>query len=395
MVGRGPDAEAHEELRARLSRGSLERGDSPLLLARVLEGLDEDALWIGFARRFAPYKRAALLFQDGERLRRLLDSSERPVRIVFAGKAHPNDGLGKDLVKRVFAETRRPELAGKVFFLEDYDVSLARALVQGADVWLNTPIRWQEASGTSGMKACANAALNLSIGDGWWPEAFDHDNGWLFGGNDYKDQELQNQFDANALYHVLEHEVVPLFFERDPSGLPSGWLERVQRSLATVPLRFNTHRMVRDYFEQGYGPLSSARAELTRNKRWRLKMVVQENQRVRKGFADLRIVSVHVGDLASLHVGDPVAVRAEVHLGSLKPDDVSVELVLGHSSGEVELNGRVAVPLAYVQSSGSENHVFEGVRTMDRSGSFSYGIRVRARADREYGGSLRDLVLWA
>jgi phosphorylase/glycogen(starch) synthase len=383
------------EMRTRLARAAVVRGDSPALLAKMLEGLEESALWIGFARRFAPYKRAALLFQDPARLARLLDDPTRPVRLVFAGKAHPNDGLGKELVKRVFELTRRPEFQGKVFFLEDYDVNLSRALVQGVDVWLNTPIRWLEASGTSGMKAAANGTLNLSIGDGWWPEAFDGENGWQIGGGEYKDQALLDQFDASQLYSTLEEEVVPSYFERDSEGVPARWLERVQRCLGSVPMRFNTHRMVRDYYDKAYSLLAAGNDELTRNKRWKLKMLVQENQRIRKGFGEIQIVSAQVGELARLHVGDSVEVRAEVNLGSLKPDDVRVELVLGHSSGETELSGRTAVPLSYVATPSTNVHVFEGVRAMDRSGAFSYGIRVRARTDREYAGSLRDLVLWA
>jgi starch phosphorylase len=383
-----------DEMRARLSRTFVQRGDSPVLLARLLDGLEEDALWIGFARRFAPYKRATLLFQDPARLEALLSDPARPVRIVFAGKAHPQDGLGKDFVKRIFELSRRPEFQGKVYFLEDYDVALARALVQGVDVWLNTPIRWLEASGTSGMKAAANGALNLSIGDGWWPEAFDGDNGWLFGGGEYRDQELQNQFDASTLYRTLEEEVVPDWFERDESGLPARWMARMQRCLASVPLRFNTDRMVRDYFDKGYAPLAAADDELARNKRAKLKHLVQENQRVRKGFADVQIVSAHVGDLSDLHVGDPVSVRVEVRLGTLAPDDVTVELVLGHASGELELSGRMIVPLAHLQATG-DTHVFEGLHETERSGSFAYGIRVRARTEREHAGSLRDLVLWA
>jgi glucan phosphorylase len=245
------------------------------------------------------------------------------------------------------------------------------------------------------MKAAANGTLNLSIGDGWWPEAFDGENGWQIGGGEYKEQALLDQFDASTLYSTLEEEVVPAYFERDSEGVPARWLERVQRCLSSVPLRFNTHRMVRDYYQRAYAPLAAGFDELRKNKRWKLKLLVQENQRVRKGFGEIQIVSVHVGELASLHVGDPVEVRAEIDLGSLKPDDVSVELVLGHSTGESELAGRTAVPLAFVSSSGGSVHVFEGVRAMDRSGSFSYGIRVRARTDREYAGSLRDLVLWA
>jgi phosphorylase/glycogen(starch) synthase len=383
------------EMRMRLSRSFVVRGDSPALLVKLLGGLEEDALWIGFARRFAPYKRATLLFQDPDRLAKLLADPARPLRIVFAGKAHPSDGLGKDLVKRIFELTRDARFEGKVFFLEDYDVNLARSLVQGVDVWLNTPIRWLEASGTSGMKAAANGTLNLSIGDGWWPEAFDGENGWQIGGSEYKDQALLDQFDANHFYATLEEEVIPLYFERDAEGVPTHWLERVQRCLASVPVRFNTDRMVREYHDKGYAQLAVASDELLRNKRWKLKMLVQENQRVRKGFGEIQILSAHVGELTSLHVGDPVEVRVEVNLGSLKPDDVRVELVLGHAAGETELTGRVAVPLAFVQTTGTNVHVFEGVKAMDRSGSFSYGIRVRARTDREYAGSLRDLVLWA
>jgi len=384
-----------EVMRTRLSKSFVERGDSPALLAKMLDGLDPEALWIGFARRFAPYKRAALLFQDPERLARLLDSEERPVRIVFAGKAHPKDGLGKDLVKRVFDLAREPRFQGKVFFLEDYDVNLSRALVQGVDVWLNTPIRWLEASGTSGMKAAANGTLNLSIGDGWWPEAFDGKNGWQIGGSEYKEQALLDQFDASHLYSTLEDEVVPSYFERDDEGVSASWLARVQHSLATVPTRFNTDRMVRDYHAKAYAQLCAGFDELCRNKRWRLKMLVQENQRVRKGFGELRIASAHVGELADLHVGDPVEVRVEVELGSLKPDDVHVELVLGHANGGSELNGKALVPLTFVHAAEGGLHVFEGVRAMDRSGSYAYGIRVRARTEREYAGSLRDLVLWA
>ena len=252
-----------------------------------------------------------------------------------------------------------------------------------------------KASGTSGMKVAANGGLNLSIGDGWWPEAFDGENGWQIGGSEYKEQALLDQFDASQLYGTLEEEVVPLYFERDVEGVPARWLERVQRCLASVPMRFNTDRMVREYHDKAYAPLGAAFDELLRNKRWKLKMVVQENQRIRKGFAEIHILSAHVGELSSLHVGDPVEVRVEVNLGSLKPDDVRVELVMGHAAGELELTGRVAVPLAFVQTTSTNVHVFEGVRAMDRSGSFAYGIRVRARTDREYAGSLRDLVLWA
>ena len=187
---------------------------------QALDGLREDALLIGFARRFAPYKRAHLLFQDTDRLRRLLEDDESPLRIVVAGKAHPKDERGKDILQSIAEIARSEEFIGKVFFIENYDMDLARSLVQGVDVWLNNPTRMLEASGTSGMKVSANGGLNLSIGDGWWPEAFDGENGWIIADNRvYEDQELQDQFDSGALYRLLEEQIVPEYFERRPQGL--------------------------------------------------------------------------------------------------------------------------------------------------------------------------------
>jgi phosphorylase/glycogen(starch) synthase len=385
-----------EEVRLRLKRGFLDRGDKPEILTRTLDGLEEDALLIGFARRFAPYKRAALVFKDPARLEALLSDSTRPVRILVAGKAHPRDGLGRDVLKSIVERARRSEFLGRVLFLEDYDLELARLMVQGVDLWLNSPIRLQEASGTSGMKAAANGTLHISIDDGWWPEAYDGENGWLIGEpRHYKDPELQDQLDASMLYRLLEEEVVPLYFERDASGLPNGWLTRMRRCLATIPLHFNTDRMVLDYAAKAYGPLSKAGIELARDRKARLRTLVQERTRIRKGFEKIKIVSAHVGELAGIKVGNTVEVRVEVDLDGLSPEDVLVELVVGHTRDESEMVHLAVVPLAPVQKVGEAVHAFEGVRVMDRSGSFSYGIRVRARAGRETAEALFDLVLWA
>ncbi len=385
-----------EEVRVRLKRGFLDRGDKPELLTRTLDGLDDDALFIGFARRFAPYKRAALMFKDPARLAALLSDAARPVRILVAGKAHPKDGIGRDVLKSIVGETRRDEFVGRVLFLEDYDLELARFMVQGVDLWLNNPIRLQEASGTSGMKAAANGTLHLSIDDGWWPEAYDGENGWLIGEpRHYQDPELQDRLDASMFYRLLEEEVVPLYFERDASGLPSGWLAKMKRCLATIPFHFNTDRMVLDYAAKAYGPLAQAGIELSRDRKARLKTLVQERTRIRKGFEKIKIVSAHVGDLSGIKVGDPVEVRVEVELGTLAPEDVLVELVVGHAREDSDVEHIAIVPLAPVQKIGDATHAFEGVQTMNRSGSFSYGIRVRARANRETAEALFDLVLWA
>jgi len=377
------------ELGQRIRGAFVERSDSPLLLEETLAGLGEDALYIGFARRFAPYKRAGLMFLDEARLEGILSNAERPVRILIGGKAHPRDRHGKDILKSLAERTRSSRFVGRVFFLEDYDIELARLLMAGVDVWLNTPTRMLEASGTSGMKAAANGALNLSVGDGWWPEAFDGANGWMIDQRrSYRDQPLQDEFDASVLYNLLEEEVVPLYFERDAQGVPLGWLERVGRCLATIPAAFNTDRMVLEYLERAYSPLAADHRALSGDKKWSVKARVVERNRLRHGIENVVIASAQVNELDGLRVGDPVEVRLEVDLPGLTPDDVLCELVLGHAREDGEIDQPLVVALPFAKTLQGDRHVFEGVHTVARSGRFSYGIRVRARRD-------ADLVVWA
>jgi starch phosphorylase len=219
------------------------------------ETLDPDALTIGFARRFATYKRANLIFRDPERLRRILLDPQRPMQLVFSGKAHPADRPGQDLLRTVFQNSLSPELRQRVVFVEDYDINVGRHLVQGVDVWLNTPRRPQEASGTSGQKVLLNGGLNLSILDGWWAEAYDGLNGFAIGdGTTHVSPEEQDRRDAESLYRVLEEQVVPLYYDRDDHGVPHGWVARVKQSLRTLGWRFNTDRMLMDYTRECYLP---------------------------------------------------------------------------------------------------------------------------------------------
>jgi alpha-glucan phosphorylase-like protein len=216
------------------------------------EWLDPDALTIGFARRFAPYKRGNLLFTDPDRLCRLLDG-DRPVQVLFAGKAHPRDAAGQGLIRDVIRWTRDERFRGRVVFLADYDMALARRLVQGVDVWLNNPRRPREASGTSGMKVPLNLGINLSVLDGWWPEAYDGTNGWAIGGTtELPTQEQQDAADAESLYTLLEHDVAPAFYERGPDGVPLAWVARMRRSLETCCRAFHTNRMVAEYARRYY-----------------------------------------------------------------------------------------------------------------------------------------------
>jgi glycogen phosphorylase len=241
--------------RNRLRHQFARLGEAPSVLEELESVLDVNALTIGFARRFATYKRAQLLFSDMDRISRLLWDKDRPVQIIFAGKAHPADRPGQAVIQEIFARSRSPQLRGRVFMLEDYDMRVARFMVQGVDVWLNNPRRPLEASGTSGMKAAANGVVNLSVLDGWWDEGWVGDNGWAIGGRDMNpDEGAQDYADAQALYWLLEQQVVPLYYDRGPDNIPEGWLAEMKRSIKSTVWNFSTIRMLHEYVEREYLP---------------------------------------------------------------------------------------------------------------------------------------------
>ncbi|MSR28702.1 MAG: alpha-glucan family phosphorylase [Phycisphaerales bacterium] len=240
-------------VRDRMALQRKRRGEGQAAVAATYSLFDENALTIGFARRFATYKRAPLLFHDADRLARILSDQRRPVQIVFAGKAHPRDEAGQAFARRIFELSREGRFVGRVAFLEEYDMHVGRMLVSGCDVWLNTPTRPYEASGTSGMKPPLHGGLNLSILDGWWPEAYDGINGWQIGTTEAaEDQAAQDECDATSIYETLEQSVIPQFYDRDADGTPLGWVARALHSAATVPLAFNSHRMVAQYTRTMY-----------------------------------------------------------------------------------------------------------------------------------------------
>jgi starch phosphorylase len=260
-----PDAElwaAHQQqkremigfLEGRLSRQFARHGESPTVLREVRGVLDPDALTIGFARRFATYKRADLLFTDEERLARILSDPDRPVQIVIAGKAHPADRPGQQVIQHIFGLSRSERLRGRVFVVEDYDMRIARFLVSGVDVWLNNPRRPMEASGTSGMKAAINGIPSVSILDGWWDEGFTGENGWAIGDRiPDGDDAAQDAADAAEIYRLLEDEIVPRFFDRS-GGVPTAWLETMRASIASALWQFSTARMLTEYVDRLYLP---------------------------------------------------------------------------------------------------------------------------------------------
>ncbi len=280
-LSRIPDADiwrAHQRQKLELAifaRGRLRNqfarhGEAPDVLEELEEALNPEILTIGFARRFATYKRAALLFSDMGRLARLLWDEKRPLQVVFAGKAHPADRPGQGVIQEIFARSRSPELRGRVFILEDYDMRIARFLVQGVDVWLNNPRRPLEASGTSGMKAAQNGVVNVSVLDGWWDEGWTGDNGWAIGGRETNpDEGAQDWADAQDLYRILEQEVIPRYYGRDADRVPRRWTELMRSSIGSTIWRFSTTRMLHEYTEQLYLPAAgvSVTGETTRRRR--------------------------------------------------------------------------------------------------------------------------------
>jgi len=369
---------ARRRLRDQLGR----RGAPPSEIQAAEDVLDAEALTIGFARRFATYKRATLLLRDPERLARILNDPQRPVQIIYAGKAHPRDEGGKRLISDIIALARRPEFRSRIVFLEDYDMAVARYLVQGCDVWLNTPLRPLEASGTSGMKAAANGALNLSTLDGWWDEAWRESDtsqvGWAIGnGESYDDQDYQDQVEAEALYNLLESDVVPAFYERGRDRLPRQWIARMRASLSRLCWKYNTHRMVEQYTGEFYTMAHVRFAELDSAGAVRARGLAAWKQRVRAAWPQVRIERVEDAQALTLNVGDRLHVKAHVQLGPLDPDDVHVELYVGL----VDPHDQLVSPVPYqIQPTGKDGNgatIFEGTAApCEMSGEWGFTVRV-------------------
>lgn len=333
--------------RKRLASQLRARGASQADLDAASSVLDPDALTIGFARRFATYKRATLLLRDVARLKRLLSDPDRPVQLMIAGKAHPHDDAGKDLIRQMIRFARDPDIRRRVVFLEDYDMSVARYLVEGVDVWLNTPRRPNEASGTSGMKVLANGGLNLSVLDGWWCEGYDRDTGWSIGnGEDYTDFDYQDRVESEALYTVLEREVVPLFYDRDSGDTPHGWIRKMKGSMRKLCPVFNTNRMVAEYAERFYLPAARRHARLVENGACRARALVQWRNRIHSAWSRVAIEEIEAEASSEIPVGAKLAVRAKVRLGGLPPEEVNVQIYFGPLDASQQIRDGRAISMA-------------------------------------------------
>ncbi|MCD9623852.1 alpha-glucan family phosphorylase [Rhabdothermincola salaria] len=372
-------ADAKERLvgyaRHKLRQAALDKGRTPAQVTWTDEALDPNALTIGFARRFATYKRATLLFRDPERLRRLLLDADRPVQFVFAGKAHPADEPGHHLLQQVAEMASEIDIRHRLVFLEDYDISVGRMLVQGCDVWLNTPLRPNEACGTSGMKVVFNGGLNLSILDGWWDEMYTPEVGWAIpSAETAPDVETRNDLESSSVYELLERQVVPLYYRRADNDIPTEWLAKVKRSVVRLGPQVESTRMLREYVERLYEPAAERAGQMMGDGFERARGLVRWTRHLERAWPGVSVPSTTYQEL-----GDGpgrFAVEAQVALGDLEPDDLTVELVHGAIDLDEDMRDPQVVPMAVV---GDGDHPgwrrYRAEVTFPRSGTFGYTVR--------------------
>jgi len=365
-------------------------------------------LTLGFARRFATYKRGYLLLKDPQRLTRLLTQTDRPVQLIFAGKAHPNDTEGKEIIRQIVHFASQRNLRRRLVFIEDYDVDVGRSMAQGVDVWLNTPRRPMEASGTSGMKAALNGVLNLSTLDGWWCEAYTPEAGWVIGaGEAYHDVGYQDLVESQTLYNLLENEIVPLFFTRSASGLPRAWIHRMKSSIKWIAPRFNTNRMLSEYTRRFYNSAAARWKSLTDSNMTRARNLAAWKSNLKQSWSELtvRTVSVEVNDgkqlvpLSSrqpnLEVGAELKISATAKLGKLTPDDIAVEVYHGPVDSWGNITDGSTIKMNYERSTGEDNeHIFIASLPCRLSGQHGFALRILPSHADLFGSCEPGLIRW-
>ncbi|MFN8535763.1 MAG: alpha-glucan family phosphorylase [Dehalococcoidia bacterium] len=405
-VQRIPDEElwrTHEGAREQLVSFTRERmvgqlratGALPATVEEASQSLDPRALTIGFARRFAMYKRATLLFRDPDRLARILNNPTQPVQIIIAGKAHPQDEPAKALIREIIHLFRRDDIRGKVAFIENYDMTVAKRLIQGCDIWLNTPLRPQEASGTSGMKAACNGVLHVSIRDGWWAEAYKPGLGWAIGGQEvYSSIDAQNEVESELLYDLLEQEIVPTFYDRT-RDVPRRWVQLMKNSITELAPFFNTDRMAEQYLEQTYIPGAQRTSVLDADNQRRARELAAWKLSLAGRWAQIRIDGVEAADLTEVPVGSTLEVRARVFLGEVQPDEVAVEAFYGPIDGRRQVTDGKTALLEPIDRDGQGGYLFGGRISLDSSGMVGYGVRVVPRHPDLHDAYEMRLIRWA
>ena len=363
-------------------------------IAATAEVLDPEILTIGFARRFATYKRGTLLLQDKERLAAILNHPDRPVQIVFAGKAHPADHQGKELIRQIVQLSHEERFRRRIVFLEDYDIAVARHLVQGVDVWLNTPLRPQEASGTSGMKVAFNGGLNMSILDGWWCEGYRGNNGWAIGrGEVYNDLAYQNEVESRSIYDLLEKEIVPLFYNRGGDGMPRGWISFMKTSLQTLCPVFSTDRMVQEYARRCYLPAFEHWDRLNRDGLRLAVELARWKERLHGMWGQLSIDAVEAETRREVTVGDRLPIKVRITAGQIPLSEIAVEVYFGVLDSRGAIMGGEIIPLEPSGGADRDGH-FGGELECRFCGRHGFMLRVMPRHPEL--GTVYDpgLILW-
>ncbi|MDR1130002.1 MAG: alpha-glucan family phosphorylase [Prevotellaceae bacterium] len=353
---------------------------SPREIVEITETLDPSKLTIGFARRFATYKRAHLLFSNLDQLNDIVNSPERPVQFIFAGKAHPADKAGQDLIKKIVEISKYPQFLGKILFLENYDMELAAKMVRGVDIWLNTPTRPLEASGTSGEKAVMNGVMHFSVLDGWWVEGYKSDAGWALPINAvYANNDFQNELDAETIYSIIENEITPLYYRRNGNNIPAQWIARIKNSIEKVASNFTTNRMMNDYEEQYYNKLQKRSQELIADDFKLVREITDWKYKVLKEWESVEIVSVERPDMEkeAILLGKEYEAEVVISTGLLSPEDIGVEMLLAEQSGDSKTIVMQTEFNIFSRSTGEAKYRIKFVPTV--SGTFFSAIRIYAK----------------
>jgi starch phosphorylase len=384
--------------RKRLAKQLQRRGAGLAEQKAAEEILDPRILTIGFARRFSTYKRAFLLFSDEDRLNKIINNPDYPVQILLAGKAHPLDNPGKEIIKKILKITTSDKFRRRIVFLEDYDINVARYLVQGVDIWLNNPRRPLEASGTSGMKAAANGAVNVSIMDGWWCEGYDPKLGFKIGnGEEYENAEYQDKIENRFLYEVLEREAIPLFYKRNSNNFPVEWIQLSKNSMISACRDFSAARMLREYTDRFYIPATDAGHKFRADNFKLGKDMAEWKSNLDKNWAKINFELVETtSDEISPKVGDVIPINLKVNLGDVNPDDVLVEVIAGNLNSLEQMHNYQPVVAILKKDSGLENgsHLYETEVICRESGRFGIAARVMPRNDNLIHNKIPQLIKW-
>jgi glycogen phosphorylase/synthase len=363
----------------RMKDTSVRRFDNPKLMFEAGEKLNKNTLTIGFARRFATYKRAHLLFTDLDRLAKIVNNPSMPIQFIFAGKAHPHDRAGQDLIRRIVEISKMPEFLGRIVFVSNYEIGVAKMLVSGVDIWLNTPTRPLEASGTSGEKAVMNGVLHFSVLDGWWGEGYVKQAGWALPEEvTYDNPVYQDQLDAETIYSLLENEIAPLYYFRDEEGIPSGWVNYIKNCIAKVAPNFTMNRQLRDYDSKFYSRMFDRVKLLMRDEYYLVKEVSSWKKRVKSAWESIDVISVSYPELAkeSAAIGASYNANLVLNLNELSPDDIAVELVLVDYSPNSQSKKIISCQEFVIEKNEDKIFHYKTTITPDSSGTFEYGIRI-------------------